>query len=77
MSKPAKIRVTKMRLSIMSTAEQEPDSVCYISSWHIPGGWDYVNAKVVVEYFTDITLAQQVENKHKDTPEMACLCLLV
>lgn len=53
------------------TLDPEPDSVCHISYWHIPGGYDYHHAEVRVAYFADKEVAEKLAAKYHMPPEMA------
>lgn len=55
------------------TLQQEPTSVAKVSFWHIPGGYDYSNAQVVLAYFSNLEAAERFERRYHDVPEMACM----
>lgn len=60
-----------MSIFLEGTAKAEPTSVAYVSLWHLPGGYDAVNASVVVRYFDDMEEARRFAQKYQYPPEMA------
>lgn len=60
-------------LSDLGSIKRQPDSVCKISYWHVPGGCDYAHAYMREEFFADLEVAQKVEDKYHYPPVMAML----
>lgn len=42
-----------------------------VSFWHLPGGYDVVNARAIEFFFDDVDDAALFEKKFKAPPEMA------
>jgi len=55
------------------TPTKQADSVCFVSFWRIPGGYDYTNAYVVEAYFSDRDAAARIQKKYEMPPEMTYL----
>ena len=53
--------------------EQPKQVVAVVSYWYIPGGYDYMNARVEKRYFTDMQQAEQFAAQNEYPPEMALL----
>lgn len=50
---------------------RQPDSKWAVEFWHLPGGYDVVNAQACIAYFNDEELATHFENRYKNREEMA------
>jgi len=60
-----------MSIPYYGDSQQQADSVCFISYWHIPGGYQYDQARVCKQFFHNKELAEQVAEKYSMPPEMA------
>lgn len=58
-------------LSLSGSRTQRPEDTHQVSLWYIPNGADYVNASVVVYFFSDADSAKTFEAKYSGLPEMA------
>lgn len=57
--------------NVEGSLERQTNSTHYVSMWYIPGGWDYVNAKSVVLFFSNENLATAFTKKWEAAPEYA------
>lgn len=55
------------------TLNRTAESVAAVNLWHLPGGYDIENARVVELYFVEKCAAEWFYNKHKDNESMAHL----
>lgn len=64
---------TATLLTHLGSKERRPDSVAFASFWVIPGGWDYVNARVQSVWLdeTSAEMAKPMIAKLSNPPEMA------
>lgn len=59
--------------STYANNQKEKETDVKVTYWHIPGGYDYINASVVVCWFDDKNLAERFCEKYRNPPEMACI----
>lgn len=62
--------------SLEGSLERTEKTTHYVSLWYIPGGYDYVNAKVVTVFFEDESSATIFTKKWENGQEMATLGLI-
>lgn len=60
-----------------ATKKRMPDSTCYVSEWHIPGGADYEGAYLVHAFFSSRQKAEDYANVYNTPPEMPSVIDLV
>lgn len=57
---------------IMGYLNEAPDRPFKASFWHLPGGYDVVNAKAYMVYFEDEETRDVFVRLYKDDESMAC-----
>lgn len=65
-----------MSITNHGSSVQHPDSVCYVSYWHIPGGYDYMAAEVRKRYFANVEEAEFLARRYGMPPEMAFVVMI-
>jgi len=50
---------------------RQPDSKWAVEYWYLPGGYDVLNAKSLVAYFSSEEVATWFESRYKNREEMA------
>lgn len=55
------------------TTTLEANSVCKVSVWYIPGGFDYDRAEAIESFFADKNAAERFVERYQNPPEMAVL----
>lgn len=58
-------------LVLGGTTRPTPETACFVSYWHLPGGWDCVNATARNVYFSDLNAANRLASEYEASPEMA------